>query len=550
MSATKPVHALHLFAALTLVLLLVAPPAETQTCPGGRLLLLTNGKIHTMDAKRSVVSKVRIGNGRFVEVGDSASASGGCTDTIDLRGRTVIPGMIDNHFHVQLVGSRPGYETRAIETAFSIPDVQAVIRERAKGVPAGAFITAVGGLQPRQFVENRMPTLAELDAAASQHPVYIHVTFNGPAVTNSLGKKFFESRGIQVSETGLIQQNGPTWDALDALRSNWTLQDTKRTMRQVFNYFNSVGLTTVHSVLGSQDRGPAQYFGWAEQRPMLELKQEGALTLRLRLYFNTGPRVDGKPGNPELRDLLDNQMYDLGDDLVKTAGVGEHIVDWPLEGAVPLGEEYYQSVRLLAQRGWQLMEHSFNDANHAARADVWERVNREFPISKLRWSIDHVNTIQPKTLERMKALGVGVRAHGWRFLAGSPGQAGPPYRMLLDSGIPVGTGMDGAQAAPINPWLNVYYMVTGKNVRGELINDGQQITRQEAVWLYTGGNGWFSREENTLGSIQAGRLADLAVLNADVFDPKAVPDEAIRRAHSVLTLLGGKVVHGDPNTLR
>ena len=183
-------------------------------------------------------------------------------------------------------------------------------------------------------------------------------------------------------------------------------------MQQVFGYFNSVGLTTVHSVLGSQERGPAQYFGCAEHRPMQELKKEGKLTLRLRLYFNTGPRVDGKPGNPELRDVLDNQLVDLGDDLVKTAGIGEHIVDWPLEGAVPLGDEYYQSVRLVAQRGWQLMEHSFNEANHAARADVWERVNREFPITSLRWSIDHVNTIEPATIERMKALGVGVRAHG------------------------------------------------------------------------------------------------------------------------------------------
>ena len=161
-----------------------------------------------------------------------------------------------------------------------------------------------------------------------------------------------------------------------------------------------------------------------------------------------------------------------------------------------------------------------------------------------------MNTITPATIERMKALGVGVRAHGYRVLSGSKGQAGPPYRMLLDSGIRVGTGMDGAQASPINPWMHVYYMVTGRNVRGEVINDGQQITRQEAVWLYTGANGWFSREENTLGTIEVGRLADLAVLNADVFDPKAVPDESIRRVHSVLTILGGKVVHGDPNTLR
>jgi predicted amidohydrolase YtcJ len=533
--------------------MLVSAPASAQTaqCPGGRFLLLTNGKIHTMDAKRTVVSRVRIAHGKFVEVGDAASTAGACTDTIDLQGRTVIPGMIDNHFHVQLVGSRPGYETRTIETAFSIADAQNVIRERAKGVPQGAFITAIGGLQPRQFKENRLPTLAELDAAAPRHAVYIHTGFNGPATTNSLGRKFLESKGVPVAADGTIAVNGPSWDALDALRSVWTLADKKRTMQQVFSYFNSVGLTTVHSVLGSQERGPAQYFGTEDHRPMLELQKEDTLTLRLRLYFNTGPRVDGKPGNGTVRELVDNQMPDLGNDLVKTAGLGEHIVDWPHEGAVPLPEEYYQSVRLLAQRRWQLMEHSFNEPNHVARADVWERVNKEFPITDLRWSIDHVNTIEPATIERMKKLGVGVRAHGYRVLGGSPGQpAGPQYRRLLDSGIRVGTGMDGAQAAPINPWLNVYYMVTGRNVRGELINDGQQITRQEAVWLYTGANGWFSREEHVLGTIEPGRFADLVVLSADVFDPKAVPDEEIRRITSVLTVLGGRVVYGDAKSLR
>jgi predicted amidohydrolase YtcJ len=535
-----------LFAILSALLPALASAQAPQSCPGGRLLLLTNGRIHTMDAKRTVVSRVRIANGRFVEVGAAAGASGGCTDTIDLRGRTVIPGMIDNHFHVQLVGSRPGYETRTLETAFSIAEVQNAIRERAKGVPDGAFITTIGGIQPRQFTENRLPTLAELDAAAPRHPVYIHASFNGPSATNSLGRRFFESKGVTVADDGLIAINGPAWDALDALRSVWTLADTKRTMQQVFGYFNSVGLTTVHSVLGSQERGPAQYFRAAEQRPMMELKQEGKLTLRLRLYLNTGPRVDNKAGNPPLVDVLDNHLPDLGDDLVKVGGVGEHVVDWPLEGAVPLGDEYYRTVRLIAQRGWQMMEHSFDESNHVARADVWERVNREFPTTGLRWSIDHVNTITPKTIERMKALGVGVRAHGYRVLSGSKGQAGPPYRTLLDSGIHMGTGMDGAQASPINPWMHVYYMVTGRNVRGELINDGQQITRQEAVWLYTGANGWFSREENTLGTIEVGKLADLVVLNADVFDPKAVPDEAIRRVHSVMTVLGGKVVHGDP----
>ena len=157
-----------------------------------------------MDAKRTVVSKVRIANGRFVEVGDAASAAGGCTDTIDLQGRTVIPGMIDNHFHVQLVGSRPGYETRTIETAFSIAEAQNVIRERAKGVPEGAFITAIGGLQPRQFAENRLPTLAELDAAAPRHPVYIHTQLQRAGDDQHARQEVLREQGHTVAADGAI----------------------------------------------------------------------------------------------------------------------------------------------------------------------------------------------------------------------------------------------------------------------------------------------------------------------------------------------------------
>ena len=159
---TSPVHK-TMVALLVVAALAVAAQARQSTpsaaCPGGRVLLLTNGRIHTMDAKRSVASSVRVANGRVVDVGEGAPRPGsgqagagdGCTDSVDLGGRTVIPGMIDNHFHVQLVGNRPGYETRTIETAFSIAEVQQVVRTRARDVPDGAFITAIGGLLPRQF---------------------------------------------------------------------------------------------------------------------------------------------------------------------------------------------------------------------------------------------------------------------------------------------------------------------------------------------------------------------------------------------------------------
>jgi predicted amidohydrolase YtcJ len=115
--------------------------------------------------------------------------------------------------------------------------------------------------------------------------------------------------------------------------------------------------------------------------------------------------------------------------------------------------------------------------------------------------------------------------------------------MIIDSGIHVGAGSDSAQISTLNPWNMIYYMVTGKNVAGKLVNAGQQITREEAIRLYTVANGWFLREEDRLGSIEEGKLGDVVVLSDDYFDPFRVPDEKIRKLHSVLTVVNGKVVH-------
>ena len=136
--------------------------------------------------------------------------------------------------------------------------------------------------------------------------------------------------------------------------------------------------------------------------------------------------------------------------------------------------------------------------------------------------------------------------HGFRYLAGTPAQAGPPYRMIVDSGIKVGAGSDSAQISALNPWLMLYYMTTGRNSSGVLINAGQTLTRQEALRLYTVENGWFSKEEDKLGSIEPGKLGDVVVLNGDYF---SVPDESLKSLRSVLTVVGGKIVH-DEGVLR
>src|SRR5437762_112039 len=164
---------------------------------------LVNGKIYTMDPDNRVVSSVLIRDGRFYQIGGSVSGLGSNVRKIDVGGRTVLPGLVDTHNHIVLMGLRPGYHT-PLENAYSIPDVQTTLAARRAVVPAGAWITTIGGFNPSQFRENRLPTLTELDLAVFDRPVYVQVGFAGPATTNTLGKAFFTSKGIPVGADGSI----------------------------------------------------------------------------------------------------------------------------------------------------------------------------------------------------------------------------------------------------------------------------------------------------------------------------------------------------------
>jgi len=199
-------------------------------------------------------------------------------------------------------------------------------------------------------------------------------------------------------------------------------------------------------------------------------------------------------------------------------------------------------VRKAAERGWIYQQHTLTSAEDEIAIAEWERINTSAPIAPLHWSIAHAARIDPPTIARFKAIGAGVAVHPFAYLAGGPG-AGPPLRTLVDSGIHVGAGSDSAQISTLDPWLLMYYMVTGKNSSGVLINEGQQLTRMEALKLYTSENGWFLREEDRLGTIEPGKLADLVVLSDDYFDPKKVTDDGIKRLKSVLTVVDGRVVH-------
>ena len=167
-------------------------------------------------------------------------------------------------------------------------------------------------------------------------------------------------------------------------------------------------------------------------------------------------------------------------------------------------------------------------------------------VGKKRWVVAHVPGITQEWIQRLKDIGGGLSLTGWQYLAGSMPMAGvtlfagPPFRWIVDSGINAGMSSDGMQIAPMNPWIHMYYATTGINARGATINPGQQITRQEVLSLYTRENGWFVREEDHLGSIEPGKLADLVVLSDDYF---SVANEDLKRIRSVLTVVGGNIVH-------
>lgn len=517
-------------------------------------LVLTNGRIHTMDDQGTVARAVAIRDGRIVAVGTSVPNPGSGGVSIDLRGRTVVPGLIESHTHFVSLANRPGYHVAQLELARDIAEVQAFLAARRPDVPEGQFITALGGWHPRQWTEQRLPTLAELDDAVHDRPVFLLQTFSGPSVTNTLGKQFFETvtsplaGPVTVGPTGTITSGAQTNAALYHLRVRQTFEDKRRSALDAMAFSAQVGVTTVLDQVLPPSPGPLtpnqalsgldhyrMYDAW------LSLHRERRAFIRLQTNFlhNQGniPALGDLANQlPELRERLRHQFPFFGDDMVRTGAIGE----W---GApIGAGAVWQEAQRLIAQARWRNENSPGNLAALIQVVTAYEAVNAEFGITDLRWGVQHMNEATPELLARLKALNCGVSMSGFRWLQGNPGPnpVGPPFRMIIDSGIPAGLHEDGVHIAPHNPWYALHYATTGLNALGQQINAGQQITRTEALHSYTRANAWYLNREDRLGSIEPGKLADLLVLDRDYF---TVSDADMRRTLPVLTVVGGEIVH-------
>jgi predicted amidohydrolase YtcJ len=507
-------------------------------------LVLTNARIYTMDGQNRIVDEVLVKNGRFVEVGKKVDRSDQ-VPVIDAGGRTVIPGIIDAHNHIVLVGNRPGWQI-GMEHVFTIPDALAEYRAHAAaldaaGVPADQFVTTIGPISAIQFAENRLPTRAELDSASLTRPIYIQAAQGGSRANSAAAAWFAANSTVTVSDTGAV--SGP---ALQTLRQRFLTPETrKRSARDALQYFTTLGITThrdagaFHSELPSN--GIANENTYTMHFPFLALDREKSLPARLRIDFlHQDSAAD--PTLPTLAPRLRHSFPFFGNDWLRTGGIGE-FTGGGLNGLLAIG-----------RAGWRGEDHSLSLNNFLSLVSLRQQAHDQLKaegfadgISKLRWVISHVPGTTEESVNQFKALGGGLLV-GWgptRNPSPTGVPIGPAYRSLFDNGIPLGWHSDGGDITVISPWLNFYATISGKNLRGmhdpnaPLANAGQTLTRWETLWLATAANKWFIWEDD-VGSIEIGNHADFVVLDRDFF---TIPEADIPRVRSVLTVIGGKVMH-------
>src|SRR5262245_31525842 len=467
--------------------------AKTSQHPDPDVILI-NGRIHTMDAKNRIASSVAIKDGHFIEVesGRPNVHAGRKTRVIDLRGRTVVPGIIDNHNHIVLMGNRPGFHT-PLENAHSVAEALDIYAARAKAVPPGGWITTIGGFHfnhlyanPLDKTTGRFPNLGELDGAVPNHPLFLMISFTGPGMANSKAIAILRANGVTVGDDGSVGGGFPTSECTKALlflrQTLLNPEERRRSTLDAMGYAASLGVTThidqgAFQAVGNATDGAAHEDNFTMHFPFLELYDQGKGTVRLRINFLHMEIADALP---ELEQRLKNAFQFFGGDMVKSGGIGEFIAQ-----GTDVPGRFLNAARKVAQANWRAEVHSLgrfnatgtNIPDFVQEITAFETVNGEFPgvVGNKRWVIAHVPGITQEWINRFKAIGGSLSLTGWQFLAGglqtnplSP-YAGPPFRMIVDSGIHTGLSSDGMQIAPMNPWIHMYFATTGINARGQPI---------------------------------------------------------------------------------
>jgi predicted amidohydrolase YtcJ len=531
-------------------------------------MIFHRGLFTTLDRSNPSASAVAIKDGILAAVGDDASVmklAGPSTKVVDLKGRRVLPGLIDNHLHIIRGGLNFNMELRW-DGVWSLSDAMAMLKKQVAITPPPQWVRVVGGFTEHQFAEKRLPTIEELNAVAPDTPVFLlhlydRAILNGAALRAvgytkdtpepPAGEIVRDAKG---NPTGLLLAK-PNANILYAtlakgpkLPFDYQVNSTRHFMREL----NRLGVTGAIDAGGGFQNYPEDY------AVIQKLSDDGQLTVRLAYNLFTQ-----KPKG-EKQDFLNwtrTSKYKQGTDYFRHNGAGEMLVfsaadfedfrvprpDMPPE----MEGELEDVVRLLVQNRWPWRMHATYDETISRALDVFEKVNRDTPLDGLHWFFDHAETISDRSIDRIAALGGGIAVQhrmayqGEYFVeryGSGAAEATPPVKKILDKGVKASAGTDATRVASYNPWVALSWLVTGRTVGGLRITPQRNcLDRETALRMWTENVTWFSNEESKKGRIQVGQFADLIVPDRDFF---SCNESEIADITSDLTVVGGRIVYG------
>lgn len=498
--------------------------------------VLINGKILTVDSNFSIAEAIAIDGSRIVAVGDSTSVSelaGEATNVIDLQGKTVIPGLIDNHMHFVRAAQRWNLQAR-IDGVNSRAEALEIIAEKAASMPPGEWLMVQGGWSEGQFADEPGGfTIEELDAAAPNNPLFLQVIYT-TVYANSLA---LEAVGVSPDEGAhhrgppLISPQ-PPYGLLNEQMPPVSDEQKGQNLLDFIALLNQAGLTSVYDV----GRPPEGDIGLFER-----MSVDGPLPIRV--WHTLKYQAYDPAGADEAIELINSSTPNSTDEYLGLLGLGEHIYlpFFDLPGKVDgYGDDVLDPLMKVAaaaaERGFSVHEHTMMDPTIVGFLDRLEVLNESTPLEPLRWSLAHVLTISDESIERARSIGLTAAVHSVSMHM--PPQLQPPIRALQDSGIVWGLGTDATIVAHYQPFITLGWVVSGKSINGKTVIE-EPVTRAEALIAHTRSNAYLLFKEDDLGTLEAGKLADLVVLDRDYM---TVPADEIFNINPVMTMVGGRVV--------
>ena len=490
--------------------------------------VLTNGKILTVDADFAIVEALAIDAGRIVARGTTQQVTelaGPDTQVIDLAGATVIPGLLDNHFHF----------TRAVETWHRQPRLDGVdsrrealeiLAAKAQSLGAAEWMFVQGGWAPHQFADAPGGfTLAELDGVAPENPLFLTQSYS-VVFANSLALEAVgldPADGAERPAAGLATFQPPSL-LLDQIPPTPSAQ-REQNLTDFMRALNRAGLTGVYS-LGQSDylaaraaRGPLPVRIW--ETLAFNATDPASADAAVALIEQSRPNTfDGQFGRFGLGENIYRPFFDLS----------SRSEPWPAE----IMNEYAKLAAAAARGGWHIHEHVILNSSVTDLLDTLEVLAETERFDQLRWTLAHIYDISPENIARAKALGMTLAVHGVAMHGG----VRMPLRQIADSGIVFGLGTDATVVSHYQPFVTLGWVVSGLDLAGNDVLD-ETLSREEALIAHTRSNAYLFFQEDRLGSLEVGKQADLVVLDRDYM---TVPAEQIKHIRPTLTMVGGRVV--------